>query len=189
MTAIRNRIKGHRLVRAGDLLPHELNARTHPETQTRALRALYDEIGFARSLLAYELDDGRLKLIDGHLRQNLDPDMEVNVEVLDVTEDEARALLLSIDPLTGLAGYDRQVLDELRSITHTDSAGIQELWQTIAWEDEAVQKNLSETEQESTSEPLGGQYLVLVECDNEPDQVALLQRLLSEGLRCRALLG
>src|SRR5713226_4746866 len=69
MTApIRNRIKSHRRVRAGDLVPHELNFRLHPERQARALRALYRAVGFARSLLAYELPDGRLKLIDGHLR-------------------------------------------------------------------------------------------------------------------------
>src|SRR5450631_4866196 len=100
---IRNRIKSHRRVRAGDLIPHELNFRHHPEAQKSALDAIYREIGFARSLLAYELPDGRLKLIDGHLRRDIDPDMEVEVEVLDVNDDEARALLLSIDPLAALA--------------------------------------------------------------------------------------
>src|SRR5207244_2771331 len=94
---IRNRIKDHRRVRAGDLVPHELNFRTHPALQRAALAALYREVGFARSLLAYELPDGRLKLLDGHLRRDLDPEMEVEVEVLDVNEEEARALLLSID--------------------------------------------------------------------------------------------
>src|SRR5437016_7437705 len=88
---IRNRIKDHRRVRAGDLVPHELNFRTHPEHQKAALQALYAEVGFARSPLAYELPDGRLKLIDGHLRRDLNPDMEVDVEVLDVNDDEARA--------------------------------------------------------------------------------------------------
>ena len=58
---IRNRIKGHRRVRAGDLVPHEWNFRTHPEMQRAALEALYAQVGFARSLLAYELPDGRLK--------------------------------------------------------------------------------------------------------------------------------
>src|SRR5437867_7226328 len=100
---IRNRIKGHRRVRAGDLVPHELNFRLHPDLQRSALAALYREVGFARSLLAYDLPDGRLKLIDGHLRRDVDPDMEVEVEVLDVNEDEARALLLIIDPLAALA--------------------------------------------------------------------------------------
>src|SRR3954452_1150854 len=89
---IRNRIKGHRRVRAGDLVPHELNFRLHPEVQRAALEGLYREVGFARSLLAYETADGRLKLIDGHLRREVDPDREVEVEVLDVGEDEARAL-------------------------------------------------------------------------------------------------
>jgi len=32
-TPIRNRIKGHRRVRAADLVPHELNFRLHPEQQ------------------------------------------------------------------------------------------------------------------------------------------------------------
>jgi hypothetical protein len=110
---IRNRIKSHRRVRAGDLLPHELNYRLHPDGQRAALEALYREVGFARSLLAYELPDGRLKLIDGHLRRDLDPDMEVDVEILDVTEDEARALLLSIDPLAALAQTQEQLHDRL----------------------------------------------------------------------------
>jgi hypothetical protein len=34
---IRNRIKAHRRVRAGDLLPHEFNFRQHPEMQRAAL--------------------------------------------------------------------------------------------------------------------------------------------------------
>src|SRR5687768_3517965 len=88
MSPIKNRIKSHRRVRAADLVPHEWNFRTHPDLQRRALLALYDQIGFARSLLAYELPDGRLKLLDGHLRRDLTPDMEVDVEVLDITEEE-----------------------------------------------------------------------------------------------------
>jgi hypothetical protein len=59
---IRNRIKSHRRVRAGELVPHEFNFRTHDAGQRAALKALYREVGFARSLLAYELPDGRLKL-------------------------------------------------------------------------------------------------------------------------------
>ena len=70
---IRNRIKAHRRVRAGDLVPHEWNFRLHPDVQRKALQALYAEVGFARSPLADELPDGRLKLIDGHLRRDLDP--------------------------------------------------------------------------------------------------------------------
>src|SRR3989449_9365041 len=127
--SIRNRIKGHRRVRAGDLVPHELNFRLHPELQKAALQALYREVGFARSLLAYELPDGRLKLIDGHLRRDLDPDLEVEVEVLDVNEDEARTLLVSIDPLAALAVAQEQLRDRLRGIVPAAPPEREAAWQ------------------------------------------------------------
>jgi hypothetical protein len=185
----RNRIKGHRRVRASDLVPHELNPRTHSEAQRRALAALYDEIGFARSLLAYELPDGRLKLIDGHLRRALDPDMEVDVEILDVSDAEARALLLSIDPLARLAGYDVQVLDALRAVTQSDSDVLNNLWQTVAQQDEAVRSALLRAESTKQEEAIPEQYLVLIECASEEEQVELLRRFRAEGLGCKALLS
>ncbi len=82
--------------------------------------------GFARSLLAYELPDGRLKLLDGHLRRDIDPEMEVEVEILDVNDEEARTLLLSIDPLPALAETQPPprppvVLGPRRALTETES--------------------------------------------------------------------
>jgi hypothetical protein len=189
--SVRNRIKRHARVRAGDLVPHELNPRLHTETQQQALAALYEQIGFARSLLAYELPDGRLKLIDGHLRAQMDPDQEVEVEVLDVDDAEARALLLSIDPLAQLAGYDTQMLEELRELTPTDAAVLEELWQNIATAQEAVDATLEEARnQEPPAEKeLTEQFLILVECGSEEEQVLLLQRFQDDGLKCRALLS
>src|SRR5262245_23465683 len=118
---VRNRIKDHRRVRAGDLIPHEHNWRNHPDFQKDALKALYAEVGFARSLLAYEMPDGRLKLIDGHLRREMDPDMLVDVEVLDVDDFEARKLLLSMDVLANLAETDEETVAHLREITQLNS--------------------------------------------------------------------
>ena len=184
---IRNRIKGHRRVRAGDLLPHELNFREHPELQRAALEALYREVGFARSLLAYELPDGRLKLLDGHLRRDLTPDMEVDVEVLDVNDAEARALLLSIDPLAQLADYDAATLDRLRQMTAAPCDALANLWQSI---DAAAGATLEQVRPEAPARDTNPeQFLNLVECADEAAQVALLERFQKEGLRCRALLS
>jgi hypothetical protein len=179
---IRNRIKGHRRVRAGELVPHEWNYRLHPQQQKAALEGLYREVGFARSLLAYELPDGRLKLIDGHLRRDLDPDMEVDVEVLDVTDAEARQLLLSIDPLAALAETQEQLHQRLLELTPTDSAEL-----AAAWRAEAETLWAAEPAPEAVMGP--EQFLVLVTCRDEPQQLALLRRLSDEGLECRALLG
>src|ERR1700693_3090065 len=100
--------------------------------QGAALLALYQEVGSARSLLAYELPDGRLKLIDGHLRRDLDPNMEVEVEILDVTEDEARTLLLSIDPLAALPETQARLHQRLLELTPTPSADLEAAWQAAA---------------------------------------------------------
>jgi hypothetical protein len=187
-SSVRNRIVAHRRVRAGDLVPHELNPRTHSEEQRQALADLYREVGFARSLLAYELPDGRLKLIDGHLRQSVGPDMEVDVEVLDVSDAEARALLLSIDPLARLAEYDQDVLAQLRELTDTDSDAVRQLWDTLAENAAAVEEELARIGEEAPPDP-PEQFLILVECGSEDEQVGLLERFQKEGLTCRALLS
>jgi hypothetical protein len=184
-TPIRNRIKCHRRVRAGDLLPHELNFRLHPDAQRAALEALYAEVGFARSLLAYELPDGRLKLIDGHLRRDLDPDMEVDVEVLDVNDEEARALLLSIDPLAALAETQTQLHDRLLELTPAISPDLQAAWEATT---NPTQLALSRPPLPD-SPPIPEQFLVLVTCRDERHQVELLERFGREGLECKALLS
>jgi hypothetical protein len=190
MKPIRNRIKGHRRVRAGDLLPHELNPRLHTEAQRAALAALYAEIGFARSLLAYELPDGRLKLIDGHLRQDVAPDMEVDVEVLDVNDAEARALLLSLDPLAQLADYDQTALDRLRAVTSTDSDAIANLWASVGRANAEVEEALAAARSSRGKDrDIPEQFLILVECADEATQMELLQRFQDEGLKCKALVS
>ena len=182
---IRNRIKAHRRVRAGDLIPHEWNFRLHPEAQKAALQALYEEVGFARSLLAYELPDGRLKLIDGHLRRDLDPDMEVDVEILDVTDEEARALLLSIDPLADLALVQDQLHQRLMELTPTDSFDLQMLWQETQ---QTIDSALDEKPAKRGELELESQFSLLIQCRDEAHQVELLRRFQKEGLLCKALM-
>jgi hypothetical protein len=182
---IRNRIKSHRRVRAGDLIPHEFNFRCHPDNQRHALGALYEQVGFARSLLAYELPDGRLKLIDGHLRRDFDPDMEVDVEILDVTDEEARALLLSIDPLAELAVSQEQLQTRLMELTPTVSPELRRLWESAATT--ALGDPLER--HGKRGDFLAHEFYVLIRCRDERHQVELLERFQAEGLDCEAKLS
>jgi hypothetical protein len=55
------------------------------------------EVGYVDALLARDTPDG-LMIIDGHLRAETTPDMEVPVLILDVTEEEADKILATFDP-------------------------------------------------------------------------------------------
>ena len=173
---LKNRIVEHVKVRAKDIVPHELNYRTHPKEQKEALKKLYEEIGFARSLLAYRLSDGRLKLIDGHLRQNVTPDEEVDVEVLDVNDEEAKKLLLAIDPLAQLAGTDQEVLAKLSESIEEESEAISLLWQALAKENPKANPRNSQSE-------LAEKYAVVAYCKNEKEQTILWRELKKRGIQ------
>ena len=177
-------IRGHRTVRAADLVPHPLNWRRHPDAQRAALAALYAEVGFCRSLLAYELPDGRLRLIDGHLRREMTPDEPVTVEVLDVTDAEARKLMLSLDPLAALAGADGGALEELRRTAETGSEELAALWRSLG--DGASAAEL-EALADQGEPALAEQFLILVTCRSEREQAELLERFTAEGIPCKPL--
>jgi ParB-like chromosome segregation protein Spo0J len=123
---IKDCVKELRRVKASLLVPNPKNYRTHPERQRKLLSQLFGEIGYADALLAYELPDGRLQLIDGHLRAELTPDQEVPVLVLDVTEAQANKLILTLDPLAALAETDSKILDDL--LKSTPTTGDLEAW-------------------------------------------------------------
>src|SRR5690349_16859049 len=118
---IRDRIKELRRIPAGELRPNPRNWRLHPSEQQDALRGVLAEVGYASALLARELPDGTLMLIDGHLRAETTPDAVVPVLVLDVDESEADKILLTHDPLSGMATVSQEHLQSLLMDVQTDS--------------------------------------------------------------------
>jgi DNA modification methylase len=129
---IRDRIQELRRVPARELLPNPKNWRSHPTAQQDALRGLLAELGYCDAVLARALPDGRLQLIDGHLRCETTPDMEVPVLIVDVTEAEADKLLATLDPLASLAQADRDALVSLLATVETDSAAVQAMLADLA---------------------------------------------------------
>ena len=115
-----------------DLLANPKNWRRHPKAQADALRGLLTEIGYADALLARELPDGQLMLIDGHLRTETTPDAQLPVLVLDVDAEEADKMLLTLDPLASLAESDAERIGALLQTVRTDSAAVEELFRRTA---------------------------------------------------------
>ena len=148
--AIRNRIKELRSVLASSLKPNPKNWRTHPQSQSQAMRGILDEIGYADSLIARELPDGSLMLIDGHLRAETTPDEMVPVQIVDLTEAEADKLLLSLDPLAAMAESNAAAMQQLCDDAETNNAALQAMWDEMQAN---VEQPLVEIVQDEVPEP------------------------------------
>jgi hypothetical protein len=176
---IRDRIREFRRVPASALQQHPRNWRVHPAEQQAALQGVLREIGYANALLARELSDGSLELIDGHLRAATTPDQLVPVLVLDVTAAEADKILLTHDPLAGLAETNAEQLNALLA--------------EYSFESPAVQHMLAQLTTNEASSHAAPQvqvpelFQVLVHCVNESEQREVYEQLVQAGRDCRVL--
>ncbi len=183
---IRDRIKEFRRVRASQLRPHPKNWRRHPQAQHDALRGVLAEIGYADALLARELPDGSLELVDGHLRAEITPDQEVPVLVLDLDEREAAKLLALHDPLGELAESDQNALADLLAQVDTENEALRKFLDEMLAAPEPVPEE--ESAGQSTREvPIPDSFQVVIECRDEAHQKEVFERLTAEGLPCRLL--
>lgn len=191
---IRDRIKELRRVPAADLRPSARNWRDHPEAQRDALRGILAEVGYADALLARELADGTLELIDGHLRAETTPDQVVPVLVLDVDEHEATKILATHDPLAAMATSNASKLDSLLRDVGTGSEALQAMLADLA--DKAGLYKTSDAPDATGNSLLDGpmpegryseQYGVIVICKDEAEQKSTYEALQESGYTCRVV--
>jgi hypothetical protein len=181
---IRDRIKDLRRVRADTLRPHPRNWRTHPHSQQDAMRGILAEIGYADALVARELPDGSLQLLDGHLRAELTPEALVPVLIVDVNDDEALKLLATLDPLAAMAEADARMLRGLVDEVTTDNEALGALLASLAAEN-PLPGEIGEAPLDDMT--LAASYQIVVQCGDENEQRELFERLTSEGWKCRVL--
>ena len=123
---IRDRIIELKRVKAKELSPHPSNWRTHPQKQQDAMRGALAEIGYADALKVRQ-HNGGYQIIDGHLRAETTPDMEVPVLVLDLDDTETKKMLATFDPLAGLAEIDDEMLKSLSNDIDFDNEDLKDL--------------------------------------------------------------
>jgi hypothetical protein len=181
---IRDRIKDFRRVPADQLRPHPRNWRTHSSAQQDAMRGVLAEIGYADALIARELPDGSLQLIDGHLRAETTPQLLVPVLVLDVNDEETLKLLATLDPLAAMASTDAALLESLLDDVRTENPAVRALLDGLA---EDASLDVQEASKPLTDAIVPETYQVVVECDDESEQRSVFERLRGEGFRCKVL--
>ena len=94
------------------LLAHPLNARRHPGPQREALRESVGNIGWVAPVVANQQTG---HLLDGHARveEAITAGETVPVVYVDLTEDEERFVLATLDPISAMATYDFETVDLL----------------------------------------------------------------------------
>ncbi len=139
--SIRDRVKELVRVRAGDLVEHPGNWRTHPKAQldnewaTRRMPvniALHVIQELAKRIF---MDDARLlhqKWLAGTINavneaHDRDPDAKVPVLVLDVTAAEADKLLATMDPISAMAGRNQDALADLLAKVKTEDEALKRM--------------------------------------------------------------
>lgn len=178
---IRDRIRELRRVKAGLLRPSSKNWRAHPSRQRDAMLGMLAEVGYADALLVRQLDDGTLELIDGHLRAELTPEMEVPVLVLDVSAAEADKLLALHDPLAAMAETNFAALSNLVAQVDTENAAVQRLL------DQLANPIAGPIERDAPGIEIPAIFQLVIECSDETDQRGLYERLTAEGYSCKPL--
>lgn len=118
-----------------DLLANPMNARRHPPAQREALRGSLDELGWVGPVIVNDVTGA---LIDGHARieeaiSNAAP--VVPVVHVEITEDEERLFLAVFDPISAMAKFDQERLDDLIASISTPNSALNDLLASLSGED------------------------------------------------------
>jgi DNA modification methylase len=127
-----NNIIGYDTKPADQFLANELNHRTHPANQRRAMRASLDDIGWVAPVIENQ-QSGRL--LDGHERvwQALQNDnADVPYILVDVPESEEGKIIATFDQIGAMAEIDTEKLDALLQDIQTDNADLMEFLSDFA---------------------------------------------------------
>ena len=107
-----DRVVELRRVPASEIKPNPNNWRLHPENQIKALEGVLEDIGFADVVICRETPDG-LELVDGHARRDIMGDDPIPVLIVDISEDEAKRMLATLDPISAMAETDGAIFQSL----------------------------------------------------------------------------
>jgi hypothetical protein len=122
-----SRIVEHADVDPKTLVPNPANWRQHPSHQRAALADVLTEIGWVQDVIVNKTTGN---LVDGHLRLGIALDNDepaIPVGYVELSEDEERLVLATLDPLAELAVADAESLARLIEELEVDGESLQGL--------------------------------------------------------------
>jgi ParB-like chromosome segregation protein Spo0J len=124
VTNWQDRIIGEGHEAPDQILANPYNFRIHSQFQQASLTGVLETIGWVQRIIINQRSG---HLIDGHLRVTLADRYDqpyVPVSYVDLSDDEERLVLATLDPLSALAVHDKAQYESLLRDVHTDNAAI-----------------------------------------------------------------
>ena len=108
----RDRITRRERVDACTITPNPMNWRTHPQAQRDALTGALASVGWVADVIVNERTNN---LVDGHARveEAIKRGEQVPVSYVDLSEEEEKIVLATLDPIGAMAGTDAAMLADL----------------------------------------------------------------------------
>jgi len=160
---IKNRIVGQGLEDPANIMLNPENWRVHTEMQKQTLQGALEEIGWIQQVI---LNKTTGRLVDGHLRVELavrNKETEIPVVYVELSVNEEKIALATIDPISALAETDQEKLDELIGLINTENDELLEFLATLE------------------SEPLIDEEPGAIDDDEMPDTDGMREGIVSQG--------
>lgn len=129
----RNRIVRTGTAPASEFKANELNWRVHPKAQRDALKGVLSEVGWVTGVIT-NVTTGNV--IDGHARieeaLKLGDETPVPFVEVELSEAEEMKILATLDPLSAMAGADKEQLDALLREVETADAAVMQMLDDLA---------------------------------------------------------
>lgn len=129
----RNRIVGHGEQAAISFMANPLNWRIHPKAQREALTGVLSEVGWVQSVIVNRTTGN---VVDGHARieeaLKLGDETPVPFIEVELSEEEEKQVLLTLDPISAMAAADKQNLDALLQDVSTASSAVADMLTELA---------------------------------------------------------
>lgn len=190
----------------GRVEPSPKNWRTHDAGQKERMRGLLGAVGSVSELVVWVPDDaarealrrlpgpdgfaawiagfsGNVRVIDGHMRRGM-RGKKIGVQITDLDEREAGIVLATFDPIGAQAGRDEKLLREL--LVPQKEPSVEEMFAELRASLSGPEQQRKRKGKREDERSVAG-FVVLVDCDSDDHQLEVIERLMSEGLRCRAL--
>jgi DNA modification methylase len=150
---LRNRIVGEGEEAPDQLLANPLNWRVHPKHQADALEGLLQQVGWVQRVIVNKRTG---HLVDGHLRVQVGMrrgEPTIPVLYVDLTEDEERLVLAVIDPISGLAGTDQTLLDQVLAGLSAENDALAAMLEDLRSEEAAGEEERGGTDDDEVPIP------------------------------------